>query len=166
MSSPPPTRGWFAPRPPTVAIEVTSRRVTVASLAGVSGRRTVAAYASEPLPAGVVQPSLADPNIASVEAVTTSLAKALDSAGLRGARRTALVVPDAVARVTFVTLAEVPARPAELESVLRWQVRKSVPFPIDDARIGHVVAHRDAGGVTFGVVVARRAVVAEYEAVT
>jgi Tfp pilus assembly PilM family ATPase len=166
MSTPTATRGWFAPRPPTVAVEVTSRRVTVASVAGLPGRPAVAAYASEPLPAGVVTPGLAGPNITSVESVATSLQKALESAGLRGTRRAALVVPDAIARVSFVTLAQVPARPAELETLLRWQVRKSVPFPIDEAMTSHVVAHRDAEGVTFGVVVARRSVVAEYEAVT
>jgi len=74
-------------------------------------------------------------------------------------------VPDSIARVSLVDLTEVPARAGELDRLLRWQLRKSVPFPIAEARVSHFVAHSEPGRTTVAVVLARKDVLAEYEAV-
>jgi Tfp pilus assembly PilM family ATPase len=158
--------GWLAPVPPGVAIEIASRRVTVAELSASAGALVVSAYASEPLPPDVVTPALTGVNIPSPEPVVGALRRALERAGVRSARRAALVVPDAIARVSMLTFEQVPARPADFEALLKWQLRKSTPFPIDEARLDHVLGHVDASGSTFAVVVARRDVIAQYEAVT
>ena len=158
-------RGWFRPTRPTVAIEIASRRVTVASVSGVPGRAVIGAFASEELPAGVLTPALTERNIAGGDEVRAALRRALDRAGLKSVRRAALVVPDSLARVSFVELAEVPSRAGDLDRLLRWQLRKSLPFPVADARLSHFVAHAEPGRTTLAVVLARQEVVAEYEAV-
>jgi len=163
------TRGhgsWLGPTRPAVAIEVTSRRVTVAALSAGGGKVVVSHAATESLPDGLVSPALAGGNIASREDVVSALRRALDRAGLRSTRRAALVVPDSVARVSLVELDEVPARAADLERILRWQLRKSLPFSIDEARMSHFVAHAGPNRTTIAVVLARRDVIAEYEALT
>ncbi len=43
--------------------------------------------------------------------------------------RVALVVPDAVAKVSLLRLEKVPARAADLREIVKWQVRKSVAVP-------------------------------------
>ena len=43
--------------------------------------------------------------------------------------RVALVVPDGAAKVSLVRFEKVPAKAEDLAQLVRWQVRKSVPFP-------------------------------------
>jgi Tfp pilus assembly PilM family ATPase len=156
--------GWLGPTRPTVAIEVASGRVTVASVSPARGRASLGAYASEPLPGGAVTPALAGPNVPGRDEVAGALRRALDKAGLRSARRAALIVPDSVAHVSLVDLTDVPARASDLERLLRWQLRKTLPFPIAEARLSHFVAHAEPGRTTLAVVLARQDVLGEYEA--
>jgi type IV pilus assembly protein PilM len=119
----------------------------------------VTAYAVERLPAGVVSPSLNAKNIVDANGAADALRRALERSGMRPGP-IALVVPDAVSRVSLLPFETVPERPAELEQLIRWQVRKSVPFPID---VAQVCWERGAGN-EFIVTVARRDIVEEYEA--
>jgi len=57
----------------------------------------------------------------------------------------------------------VPTRTADLDQVVRWQVRKTAPFPIDDAQVSYVRGLKAADGQEFVVSLARRSVVEEYE---
>jgi Tfp pilus assembly PilM family ATPase len=149
-----------------VAVEIATRRVTVVALDGGASGRVIEAYASEPLPEGAVQPALVGVNIADAGTVAGVLSRALDRAGLGSTSRAALIVPDSVARVTLLTFDQVPARTQELEELIRWQVRKATPFPIADATVGHFIAHRADGKTTVAATIARRDVLAQYEAVT
>ena len=94
----------------------------------------IAAHAIEPLPPGAVVPSLAALNIADVPARGAG-DRPRRSARLGGAKpaRVALVVPDTVAKVSLIQFEKVPAKAADLQELVRWQVRKSAPFPIEQA---------------------------------
>jgi Tfp pilus assembly PilM family ATPase len=162
----PPVRSsrWLAAPPPTVAIEIASRRVTVAEVSRAGGP-VVSAFASEALPADAVAPALAGVNIAHPDLVTAALGRALEQAGLRSTRRAALSVPDSVARVSLISLDQVPARQSDLDQLVRWHLRKATPFPIDEAQISYFPANAEGAGATLAAVVARSDVIAEYEAV-
>ncbi len=71
-------------------------------------------------------------------------------------RRVALVIPDLAARVSLVRFEQVPARREDLEQLVRWQMRKSAPFPIEDACVTYSPGARQRGGREFVVVLARR----------
>jgi Tfp pilus assembly PilM family ATPase len=157
--------GWLAPTPPTVAIEIASRRVTVVELASLRARPMVAGHASETLPAGAVTPALTGPNVADPPLVGEAVRRALERAGVAATRRAALIVPDSVARVSLIHFDQVPARPAELDQLIRWHLRKATPFPLDDTTVEHVLASANGGGATYAAIVARRDVLAQYEAV-
>ena len=59
-----------------------------------------------------------------------------------------------------------PARRDDLDHLVRWQVRKSAPFPIDEACVSYTPGPRGAdGSAEFVVVLARRDIVEEYERV-
>src|SRR5690606_13484882 len=74
------------------------------------------------------------------------------------------VLPDTAAKVSLVRFAEVPARAAELHEMLRWQVRESAPFPVDQAVVSATPGMvPPEGGREFIVTLARRDIVAEYE---
>jgi Tfp pilus assembly PilM family ATPase len=154
---------WMADARLDAAVEIAPGWVTAISSDG-SGRR-VAAAAGVELPAGAVTPSLTGANIGDREAVVEALRSALGAVGSR-LRRVGLVIPDLAARVSLVTFAEVPSRAEDLHQLIRWQVRKSAPFAIEEAVLGHAPAGpAEGGGARFLVVLARRDVVTEYEEV-
>jgi len=163
----PPLRSssWLTPPAPTVAVEIASRRVTVVEIGASAGGAVVTAFATEPLPEGAIAPALTGVNIANVEVVADGLRRALDRAGLRSARKAALIVPDGVARLSLLPFEQLPPRASDLEQLVRWQVRKATPFPIEEAQVSHFVANNE-NGTTLAAVVARRDVIAQYESVT
>ena len=155
----------FAPPPPTVAIELASRRVTVVEI-GQSGKgAAVVGYASEALPPEALQPALAGVNIPKVGVVADALRRALERAGVKATRRAALIVPDSVARVSLLTLEQLPSKAADAEQLIRWQVKKATPYPIEEAQVSWFPAHKTDSATVLGTVAARRDVLAEYEAV-
>lgn len=151
---------------PTTAVEIAARRVSIVTLDGAGSPPVVSAHATEWLPPGAVVPALNAQNVPNADAVAAALARAIERVGARP-RRIGLVIPDGAARVSIVRFDKVPARARDLDELVRWQVRKGAPFPIDDAQVSYVAgAATDAGGREFVVAVARRDVVGEYEAIS
>lgn len=155
---------WFAPAPPSVAVEMASHRLTVVELGRGAGAGIVG-YASEPVPAEAIAPAPGGINIPNVPVVAEALRRALERAGIRSASRAALVVPDSVARVSLLPFEELPARAADVDQLIRWKVKKSTPFPIEEAIVSWFIAHRLESGPVLAATVARRDVIAQYEAV-
>jgi type IV pilus assembly protein PilM len=159
------TSAWTTAVPPSVAVEIASRRVTVAGVHRHGTHVHLQGYASEPLPEGAVAPALAGVNIVRSDEVVSGVRRALERAGLGTVRRAALVVPDSIARVSLLQLEQIPARQADLDQLVRWQLRKSTPFPLEEAQISQLPSAPGAQGGTVTAVVARRDVVTQYEEV-
>jgi Tfp pilus assembly PilM family ATPase len=147
---------------PNVAVELASHRVSAASLEIRGGQPVIATYAIEPLPAGLLVPSLTAENIRNRAAVTAALARVFERIGGRP-RRIGLVVPDLVAKVSLVRFEKIPARTQDLDQLVRWQVRKTAPFPIEDAQVSYIRGVHAPDGQEFIVSLARRSIVEEYE---
>lgn len=156
----------FAPTPPTVAVELASRRLTVLEVGRGTKGVSIVGYASELLPDDAIVPGLTGVNIANVPAVADTLRRALERAGIRAASRAALIVPDSIARVSLLPFEQMPAKQADVEQLVRWQIKKATPFPIDEGVVTWVPAHKTATGPVLAAAVARRDVIAQYEAVT
>lgn len=146
---------------PSVAVEIAASRVSAASLDWRGGHPVVAVHAAEPLPDGVLVPSLTGANTRDRATVVTALNRVLERMGRP--RRVGLVIPDVVAKVSLVRFEKLPARAQELDQVVRWQVRKSAPFPIDEAQVSYVRGLQAADGHELIVSLARRDIVQEYE---
>jgi type IV pilus assembly protein PilM len=152
------------PAPPEVAIEVDADHVGAARLTWRGGAATVAAHTVEPLPPGLVVPSLATANVQDAPALGKAIIAALSRLGGR-ARRVALVLPDTVAKVSLVKFEKVPARQADLQELVRWQIRKSAPFPLEQAVVSFTAGARHADGAQeFVVAAARQDILEQYEA--
>ena len=153
----------FQPSAPDVAIEIEAGQISGARLAWRGRDATIAAHTLEPLPDGVVVPALAAPNINDVALVGRAIAQVVARLGGR-ARRAALVVPDTIAKVSLIRFEKVPAKAADLEELVRWQIRKSAPFPVDQAIVSFTPGARHAeGGQEFVVTLARTDIVKQYE---
>jgi type IV pilus assembly protein PilM len=156
---------WLTPPLVDVAVEITSRRVAVVQVASSGGATIVTAYGSESLPADAVTPAFTGPNVVRKDTVVNALKRAFERAGVRPPKRVALVIPDGAARVSILPFEQLPAKPADLDQLVRWQMKKAIPFPLEEARVSHVIANVEAALTNLAVVVARHDVVAQYEAV-
>jgi Tfp pilus assembly PilM family ATPase len=150
--------------PPPVAVEFASTRLSAARVEVRSGRATVAAHAVEPLPEGAVVPSLTSPNIQDRAAVIGALGRLFDRLGGRP-RRIGLVIPDPAAKVSLVRFEQVPPDREDLDQLVRWQVKKTAPFSVDDAQLSYLPGARTSEGQDFVVSIARRDIVEGYESV-
>jgi type IV pilus assembly protein PilM len=149
---------------PNVAVELAARRVSAAVLEFRGGQPLIAAHASEPLPAGALVPSLTSENIHDRALVAGALDRVFDRMGMHP-RRIGLVVPDPIAKVSLLRFEKVPARAQDLEQLIRWQVKKSAPFPIEEAQVSFTRGMQAQDGQDFIVSIARRHVIEEYEGV-
>lgn len=149
--------------PPDLAIEVEAGLVSGARLTWRGRDATIAAHTVEPLPEGVVVPALATPNINDVPLVGRAIAKVVERLGGR-ARRAALVVPDTIAKVSLVRFEKIPAKAADLAELVRWQIRKTAPFPVDQAIVSFSPGARTSdGSQEFVVTLTRTDIVMQYE---
>ncbi len=154
---------WFASPPPAVAVDIGAGRVTAVVLGTADGAPAVTAQATERLPDGLVAPSLTTPNLTDKAAVAAAVQGVLRAVGVsRG--RVALVVPDGAAKVSVVRFETVPARAEDLAQLVRWQVRKAVPFPLEQSQVSWTPGVADANGIDYVVSVARQDIIADYEA--
>jgi type IV pilus assembly protein PilM len=146
---------------PTVAVEIAGHGVSAATVERRGGGYVVGAHATATLPDGAVMPSLTAANLANRAAVLAAVKSVLNEIG--SPRRIGLIIPDPVAKVSLVKFQQVPARVQDLDQLIQWQVRKTAPFPIEEAQISYVRGAQSAEGQEFIVTLARRDVVAEYE---
>jgi Tfp pilus assembly PilM family ATPase len=146
---------------PHAAVEIAAHRVSAVSLEVRSGKPVIVGQASEALPEGALVPSLTSVNARDRAAVIAALKRVLDEVGRP--RRIGVVAPDPIAKVSLVKFAQVPSRPQDLDQLIRWQVRKAAPFPIEEAQVAYVPAVRTEDGQEFLVSLARRDIVEEYE---
>ncbi len=154
---------WFSSPPPSAALEITSRRVNGAVVADQGGSRILSSHASEPLPAGAIEPALNAANVHDMAALVRTIKAVVDRLSPRP-RRVALVLPDTVAKLSLLRFDKVPAKLPDLDQLIRWQIRKAAPFKIEDAQIAWVRGMAEAGGAgEFIVTVARRDVIEIYE---
>jgi type IV pilus assembly protein PilM len=155
---------WLASSAPDVAIEIAADAVSVAALGARGAEAVVQAYGTAPVPPGAIVAGLSGVNIVDRPAVTAALHAACAQAGQRP-RRAALAIPDLAARVALVRFEQLPKRREDLDQLIRWQVRKSLPFPVEEACVTHSPGVLAGRGGEFITVAARRDVIREYEGV-
>ena len=121
-------------RPPA-AVELSPQGVLAAALPG-TGQMPVYAYV--PLPEGALLPGIGEPNIRMQEAITGAIRSALGQVSPR-THAVTLVLPDTVVRVFMLDFDALPGKSAEAFSVLRFRLRKMVPFEIEHAGLNYQV---------------------------
>ncbi len=149
---------------PSSAVSVAADHVAAVQVKRARGAPELMGHARVGLPDGAVTPSVTGRNIHDTSAVTRAVDEALGRLPRRPSR-IALVMPDGAAKVSIVHFDEAPVRAADLDELIRWQVGSSAPFRLDEAQLAWTPGvESDDGGKSFVVIVARRDVVAEYEA--
>jgi type IV pilus assembly protein PilM len=96
------------------------------------------------------------------------LREALDAVAVRGGERmryVTLVVPDAATRVLLLDFDELPEKPAEALPIVRFRLKKLVPFDVDHAMVSYQAMSSDKGVVRVLVVAMPSDVLQEYESI-
>jgi type IV pilus assembly protein PilM len=153
---------WLASPPPDAALEIAADRVAAAVVVARGDRLAVTAYASDPLAPGVVTPSLTEANVHDRAELARAVQRVVDKLGVRP-RRVALVIPDTAAKISLLRFDKVPQRRDDFEQLVRWQLRKAAPFPIESACVTTSPGLAVGEGQEFVVELAREDIVREYE---
>ena len=97
-------------------------------------------------------------------AVVAAVRKALEAVALRS-REVTLIVPDAAVRVLLLEFDELPAKAAEALPVVRFRLKKLLPFDADDAAVSYQVMSSSKDIVHVLAVAMPRELLADYESV-
>jgi type IV pilus assembly protein PilM len=149
---------------PRQAVEVRPEGVIAARSDDAAALLT--AVAERSLPDGAIVAGLKAGNIVDRVRVIAALRETLDAVAGRGGERTryvTLVVPDAATRVLLLDFDELPAKAAEALPIVRFRLKKLVPFDPDHAAVSYQVMSSDKGAVRVLVVAMPGDVLEEYE---
>ena len=152
--------GWLDAMPhPLLAIEVAPDRVAAArwSRAG-----SLDMFAVESLPPGAIVPSAVEINLVNSAAVKAAVSKACHRLRSRD-EDVALILPDPVIRVFVQHFEDFPRSAQEAIPMLRWKLKKSVPFEADETVISYMRQAPRETGVDVVTGLARLRIIREYE---
>jgi len=149
---------------PRVACEIAAQGVVAARSVEAVG--PLSAVARVELAGGAVTPSLKPGNIADRVAVAEAVRRALEGIGERANSRDGnitLVVPDAAVRVLLLEFDTLPARESDALPIVRFRLKKLLPFDADDAMVSYQIMSTSKTIVRVLAVAIPRDVLSEYE---
>ncbi|WP_353068488.1 hypothetical protein RBB75_14465 [Tunturibacter empetritectus] len=157
---------------PRLAVEVRAEGVVAARAEDAAALLTSVARVD--LANGVVAPGLKAGNLVDKSSVTAAVKKALDTVSGRGVERAergagrlrdvTLIVPDSAVRVLFLDFEQLPTKAAEALPLVRFRLKKLLPFDADDAMVSYQVMSSEKGTIRLLAVAMPKAVLEEYEA--
>jgi type IV pilus assembly protein PilM len=144
---------------PRLACEIAADRVLAGRLADHGGH--LEACAVRELAPGSVVPDLVENNLRQRSAVRAGIEAALSSVAGRS-RDVIAIVPDAAVRVMLVDFDTLPSDTEEAVGVVRFRLKKSLPFDMEKAKVSYH-AQKSADGVRVVAAVALASVIDDYE---
>src|SRR5882762_3036897 len=148
-----------SPHPP-LAIEIATDRIAGARLSRAGG---LDGFAVEQLPPGALSPSAVETNIINIVAVKSAFESVCSRLRAKN-EDVAIILPDPVIRVFVQHFDEFPRSPQEAIPMLRWKLKKSIPFEADETVISYMRQPARAEGIDIVTALARLRIVREYEA--
>jgi Tfp pilus assembly PilM family ATPase len=116
-----------------VGLDVGQRAIRAAGVRKGAGQGRLDWFREAPLPAGLLTDSLTEPNITDVPAFAGLLKDLLRGTG--PGRRVGVALPDYVSRVSILDFDALPGNSRETEQMLRWRLKKVLPFEIEQAAL-------------------------------
>jgi type IV pilus assembly protein PilM len=145
---------------PRLACEIRPAGIVAARADDAAGN--IAAVSTSALPAGALVPGLRSGNIVDRGNFISALQRALDPLSGR-TKDITLVVPDSAARVLLLDFDSLPSRAAEALPVVRFRLKKLLPFEADNAAVSYQVMSHEKNLVRVVAAAMPREVLDEYE---
>ena len=127
-----------------------------------------------PFEPGTLAVSPVQDNVLHPEKITAVLSRIApqngNKTGSKKRRRAALILPDYAARVSVLDFDSFPASPQEQLPLIRFRLKKTLPFDIDSAAVSYYVqsaapnGHREDGRIEVVTVTIALEIIARYEA--
>lgn len=143
---------------PKLACEIASDRILAGRLA--EGGASLEACSARELAPGSVVPDLVENNLRQRNAVRQGIEEVLDD--VARSHDVIAIVPDAAVRVVLLEFDTLPSDPEEATSVVRFRLKKSLPFDVEKAKVSYH-AEKSANGLRVVAAVALTSVVEDYE---
>lgn len=147
------------PHPPLV-VEIAGQHVAAARWGNTRGH--LDGLAVEPLPLGAIMASTVETNVTQPDAVRSALRRVFGRVPANGAQ-VALLVPDPCVRVFILPFDNLPRRYDEALPLMRWRLKKSVPFDVDETVVSWMRQTGRDGNLEVVIAVARQVIIREYE---
>lgn len=152
---------WLHAMPhPSLVVEIAADHVAAARWGAKPG--SLETYAAEPLPAGSLMPSPVEPNVTQPDAVRSALRRVFAKVPHHGTYL-ALLVPDMAVRVFVLPFEDLPRKADDALQLLRWRLKKSVPFDVDETTVSWMRQAGREGSLEVVTAIARRRILREYE---
>jgi hypothetical protein len=151
------------PAYPPVAVEIDRGQLALVRLKPRRRRRPeLEAFRIQTASEHAVGTSIFRPNLGSLDEMTAQVRDLFVRSGTKPGR-VSLILPDNLAKVSIVTLPERPATRKQLSELLRFKLRRSVPFRLEDAVISSTVLPGPGPECNVLVAVMLRSVIEQYE---
>jgi type IV pilus assembly protein PilM len=145
---------------PLLACEIS--RDHVAAARWTRNTQSLDGFAVEPLPPGAIVPSAVETNLVNAAAVRAAVGRVFAHLRARG-QEVALLIPDPVVRIFVLHFDEFPRAAAEAVPILRWKLKKSVPFEAEETLVSYMRQAPRGDGVDIVTGLSRQRIVREYE---
>src|SRR5438309_2399070 len=119
--------------PPEFAFEISADGIVM------SRTRPPAALRQALLPEGVIVPSPLKENVLDAALYAQAVAKLVPGGMSRGRRSAALILPDNSMRLAVIDFATLPEKQEERLALIKFRLRKTLPFDIDEAALSYYV---------------------------
>ena len=144
---------------PHMACEISADSIVGARSSDHAARLEM--FTGQQLPEGSVAPDLTEANVLRGDVLRESIREVMQT--LEASSRDLIaILPDAAARVVLLDFDTLPERREEAEAVVRFRLKKSLPFDVDRAKLSYQ-AQTAGKGVKVVAAVALNSVVEEYE---
>jgi type IV pilus assembly protein PilM len=120
------------------------------------------AFAVEPLPPGSILPTAVESNLVDASEVRSAVGRVFSRLRAKN-EDVALLLPDSVIRVFVLHFDVFPRKADEAIPMLRWRLKKSVPFEAEETLISYMRQTPRDEGVDIVTGLARLRIVREYE---
>jgi type IV pilus assembly protein PilM len=118
-----------------------------------------------PFEPGTLVPSPVEDNLRRPEAITSLLSRIAPPNGNKKRRPAAVILPDYAARVSVLDFVSFPSAPEEQLPLIRFRLKKTIPYDIDSAAVSYVVQPSETGRkIEVVAVTVALEIIARYEA--
>lgn len=148
---------WLADPPPQWVVEFSGEGIVRAGTAEPIDLRV------QPLPSGALTPSPVDANFQNHDQIQEALRTICPTSVSGREPQCALVLPDYSVRVSVLDFEDFPSAQEEQEPLVRFRLRKVVPYDLDSAKLSFSASRTQNGAFAVVAAVCPIHILAEYE---
>jgi type IV pilus assembly protein PilM len=150
-------------RKSAIGIEITPFGIKAVLMHGRRAMPILDRYSSTPFQSEVIKCSLRDPNVLDAAAFVAATRESVNSL-LSRESRVSVSLPDQSGRVLLVDLESTFKTKQEGIDLIRWKLKKSFPFPVQDAQLDFVfIEEKVSGELTVLVSCISQSILHQYE---